>query len=207
MTDLTLYYAPQSRSMTALWVLEEIGVPYKLEVLSFDDGSMRTPEYLAVNPMGKVPALKYGGVVITEAAAICMFLADAFSKAELSIAPDDPKRGPYLKWLFFGPSCLEPAIIDKILNRPPGDSGAIAWGDLDRVLDTLGKALEQSPYLLGDRFTAADLVVGGGLRWGMMRRAVKSRPIFTDYARRIGDRPAAQRAFAREKEILAARNT
>lgn len=207
MADLTLYYAPQSRSMTALWLLEEIGEPYKLEVLNFDDGSMRTPEYLAINPMGKVPAVKYGGTVVTEAAAICTFLADEFPNAKLNVAPDDPKRGPYLKWLFFGPSCLEPAIIDKILNRPPGDRGAIAWGDLETVLDTLAKTLEKSPYLLGDRFTTADLVVGGGLRWGMMRRAIKSRPVFSDYAKRIGERPAAQRAFAREKEIIAARKT
>jgi glutathione S-transferase len=207
MTDLTLYYAPQSRSMTALWLLEELGEPYKLEVLHFDDGSMRTPEYLAINSMGKVPAVKYGDAVITEAAAICTYLADEFPKAKLNIAPDDPKRGPYLKWLFFGPSCLEPAVIDKILNRPPGDGGAIAWGDLDRVLDTLAKALEKSPYLLGDRFTAADLVVGGGLRWGMMRRAIKPRPVFSDYAKRIGERPAAQRAFAREKEIIAAQKS
>lgn len=106
--------------MTALWLLEEIGEPYKLEVLNFDDGSMRTPEYLAINPMGKVPAVKYGDTVITEAAAICTYLADEFPNAKLNVAPDDPKRGSYLKWLFFGPSCLEPAIIDKILNRPPG---------------------------------------------------------------------------------------
>lgn len=207
MTDLTLYYAPQSRSMTALWLLEEIGEPYKLKILNFDDGSMRTPEYLAINPMGKVPAVKYGETVITEAAAICTFLADEFPNAKLNVALDDPRRGPYLKWLFFGPSCLEPAVIDKILNRPSGDRGAIAWGDLDRVLDTLAKTLEKSPYLLGDRFTTADLVVGGGLRWGMMRRAVKPRPVFSDYAKRIGERPAAQRAFAREKEIIAARKT
>lgn len=207
MTDLTLYYAPQSRSMTALWLLEEIGEPYKLKVLNFDDGSMRTPEYLAINPMGKVPAVKYGETVITEAAAICTFLADEFPNAKLNVALDDPKRGPYLKWLFFGPSCLEPAIIDKILNRPAGDRGAIAWGDLETVLDTLAKTLEKSPYLLGDRFTTADLVVGGGLRWGMMRRAVKPRPVFSDYAKRIGERPAAQRAFAREKEIIAVRKS
>jgi glutathione S-transferase len=207
MTDLTLYYATQSRSMTVLWLLEEIGEPYKLEVLNFDDGSMRTPEYLAINPMGKVPAVKYGDVVVTEAAAICTYFADEFPKAKLNVAPDDPKRGPYLKWLFFGPSCLEPAIIDKILNRPPGDRGAIAWGDLESVLDTVAKTLEKTPYLLGDRFTTADLVVGGGLRWGMMRRAIKSRPVFSDYAKRIGERPAAQRAFAREKEIIAAQKS
>jgi glutathione S-transferase len=205
MSALTLYYAPQSRSMTALWMLEEISEPYMLEVLDFDDGSMRTPEYLAINPMGKVPAVQHGDVIVTEAAAICTYLADVFPQAKLNIPLNDPRRGPYLKWLFFGPSCLEPPIIDKILNRPSGDRVAIGWGNLDAVLDTLTQALKKSPYLLGDQFTAADLVVGGGLRWGMMRRAVKPRPEFSDYAKRIGERPAAKRAFAREKEILAAR--
>lgn len=204
MPPLTLYYAPQSRSMTVLWMLEEIGEPYELKVLNFDDDSMRTPEYLAINPMGKVPAITYGDTAITEAAAICTFLADAFPRATLNVPPDDPQRGPYLKWLFFGPSCLEPAIIDKILDRPVGDRGAIGWGNLGAVLDTLEKTLAKSRYLVGSRFTAADLIVGGGLRWGMMRRAVKPRPVFSEYAKRIGERPAAQRAFAREKEIIAA---
>jgi glutathione S-transferase len=204
MADLTLYHAPQSRSATALWMIEEIGEPYKLEVRRFDDGSMRTPEYLAINPMGKVPALKHGEAIITEAAAICCYLADIFPKAKLNIPVGDPRRGPYLKWLFFGPSCFEPAIIDKMLKREPGERSAIGWGDLELVLDTISKAIEKGPFLFGDQFTAADLLIGGGLRWGMMTKNVPVRPEFSTYAQRVGDRPAAKRASAKDKEIAAA---
>jgi glutathione S-transferase len=204
MADLTLYHAPQSRSASALWMLEEIGEPYKLEVRRFDDGSLRTPEYLAINPMGKVPALKHGEAIITESAAICCYLADAFPGAKLNIPVGDPRRGPYLKWLFFGPSCFEPAIIDKMLKREPGDRGAIGWGNLELVLDTISKAIEKGPYLFGDQFTAADLLIGGGLRWGMMTKNVPPRPEFSAYAQRVGDRPAAKRASAKDKEIAAA---
>ena len=202
---IQLYWSPRSRSFSAIWLLEETGLPYERVLTDISTGAQKAPEYLAINPMGKVPAIRYGGTVITEAAAICTFLADAFPQARLSVPFDDPQRGPYLKWLFFGPSCLEPAIIDKILDRPAGDRGAIGWGNLDAVLGTLEKALAISPYLVGSHFTAADLIVGGGLRWGMMRRAVKPRPVFSEYAKRIGERPAAQRAFAREREIIAAR--
>jgi glutathione S-transferase len=204
MSDLTLYHAPQSRSATALWMLEEIGEPYKIEVHRFDDGSLRTPTYLAINPMGKVPALKHGDAIITEAAAICCYLADAFPKAKLNIPIGDLRRGPYLKWLFFGPSCFEPAIIDKMLKREPGERTATGWGNLDLVLDTISKAIEKGPYLFGDQFTAADLLIGGGLRWGMMTKSVPIRPEFSAYAQRVGDRPAAKRASVKDKEIAAA---
>jgi glutathione S-transferase len=200
MSDLTLYHAPQSRSATALWMLEEIGEPYALEVRRFDDGSLRKPEYLAINPMGKVPALKHGEAIITEAAAICCYLADTFPGAKMNIPAGDPRRGPYLKWLFFGPSCFEPAVIDKMLKREPGERVAIGWGNLELVLDTISKAIEKGPYL----FTAADLLIGGGLRWGMMTKSVPIRPEFSAYAQRVGDRPAAKRAIAKDKEIMAA---
>lgn len=204
MAGLTLFHAAQSRSASALWMLEEIGEPYDIKIHRFDDGSMRTPEYLAINPMGKVPALKHGDAVITESAAICCYLADEFPKAKMNIPVGDPRRGPYLKWLFFGPSCFEPAIIDKMLKREPGDRGAIGWGNMDLVLDTISKAIEKGPFLFGDQFTAADLIIGGGLRWGMMMKTVVFRPEFTAYAKRVGDRPAAKRASAKDKEIAAA---
>ena len=204
MADLTLYYVPRSRAAGALWMLEEVGEPYTLEVLRFDDGSLRKPEYLAINPMGKVPALKHNGAVITESAAICTYLADAFPKAKLNIPVGDPRRGVYLKWLFFGPSCLEPAMIDKMLKREGGDQSAIGWGNLDRVLDTIAKAIEKGPYIFGDEFTAADLIIGGGLRYGMMSRAIPLRPEFSAYAQRVGDRPAAKRANAKDRELAEA---
>jgi len=204
MAELTLFHAPQSRSATVLWMLEEIGEPYDLKIYRFDDGSLRAPEYLAINPMGKVPAIKHGDAVVTESAAICCYLADAFPKAQMNIPLGDPRRGPYLKWLFFGPSCFEPAIIDKMLKREPGDRGAIGWGNIDLVLDTVSKAVEKGPFLFGDHFTAADLIIGGGLRWGMMMKNIAPRPEFTAYAQRIGDRPAAKRANAKDREIAAA---
>jgi len=204
MAELTLFHAPQSRSATVLWMLEEIGEPYDLKIYRFDDGSLRAPEYLAINPMGKVPAIKHGDAVVTESAAICCYLADAFPKAQMNIPLGDPRRGPYLKWLFFGPSCFEPAIIDKMLKREPGDRGAIGWGNIDLVLDTVSKAVEKGPFLFGDHFTAADLIIGGGLRWGMMMRNIAPRPEFTAYAQRVGDRPAAKRANAKDREIAAA---
>lgn len=203
MADLTLYHAAQSRSATALWMLEEIGKPYELKIYRFDDGSLRSPEYLAINPMGKVPALKHGETVMTETAAICCYLADTFPEAKINIPIGDLRRGPYLKWLFFGPSCLEPAIIDKMLKREPGDRGAIGWGNLDLVLDTISKTLTRGPYLLGEQFTTADVIIGGGLRWGMLMRIVAPRPEFTEYAKRVGDRSAAKRASAKDKEIAA----
>jgi len=204
MADLTLYYVPRSRAAGALWMLEEVGEPYTLEVLRFDDGSLRKPEYLAINPMGKVPALEHYGAVITESAAISTYLADAFPKAKLNIPVGDPRRGVYLKWLFFGPSCLEPAMIDKMLKREGGDQSAIGWGNLDRVLDTIAKAIEKGPYIFGDEFTAADLIIGGGLRYGMMSRAIPPRPEFSAYAQRVGDRPAAKRANAKDRELAEA---
>src|ERR1700687_3515424 len=190
MADLTLYHAPQSRSATALWMLEEIGEPYNLEVRRFDDGSLRKPEYLAINPMGKVPALKHGDAVITEAAAICCYLADTFPGAKMNIPAGDARRGPYLKWLFFGASCFEPAVIDKMLKREPGERVAIGWGNLELVLDTISKAIEKGPYLFGDQFTAADLMIGGGLRWGMMTEKVPGRAAFSVHAESGGERPA-----------------
>src|ERR1700730_209573 len=204
MADLTLYHAPQSRSATALWMLEEIGEPYRLEIFRFDDGSLRKPEYLAINPMGKIPALKHGEAIITEAAAICCYLADTFPGAKMNIPAGDPRRGPYLKWLFFGPSCFEPAVIDKMLKRESGERAALGGENLEVVLATSPKAIEKGPYLFGYQFTAADLLIGGGLRWGMMTKSVPIRPEFSAYAPRVGDRPAAKRASGQDKEIIAA---
>src|SRR5947207_2896095 len=168
MAQLKLYHISPSRSSIVLWMLEEVGEPYDLHVLSMSKGENRQPAYLAVNPMGKVPALDHNGVVITEAAAICCYLADAFPKAGLSVPVGDPRRGPYLKWLFFGPSCVEPSMTDKMMKREPASRSAVGWGDIDTVVDVLAKALEKGPYLLGDQFTAADVIIGSGLRWGMM---------------------------------------
>ena len=161
MAKLTLYHAAPSRSSITRWMLEEIGEPYDIHLLSLNKGDNRAPEFLAVNPMGKVPALKHGDVVITEAAAICAYLADEFPRAKLNVPVGDPRRGVYLKWLFFGPSCIEPAIIDRAAPRKEeARRGMLGYGDFDTVMDVVAKAVSKGPYLLGEQFTAADVVIG-----------------------------------------------
>jgi len=198
MTDLTLYHISPSRSSIVLWMLEEIGEPYEVKLLDMKSGENRQPAYLAVNPMGKVPAIRHNGVVITEAAAICCYLADRFPAAALNVPIEDAERGPYLKWLFFGPSCIEPAMIDQMAKREGMRISALGWGDLDSVVSVLRAALARGPYLLGERFTAADVVIGSGLRWGMMFKGIPPQPEFLDYTERLAERPALKRAEARD---------
>jgi glutathione S-transferase len=204
MSSLTLYHAAPSRSSIALWMLEEVGEPFDIHLLSFKKGETRAPDYLEVNPMGKVPALKHGDVVVTEAAAICTYLADAFPQARLNVPVGDPRRGPYLKWLFFGPTCVEAAIMDRSFPRagePPRQ--ALGYGDHESVMNVLSEAVRKGPYLLGEQFTAADVVIGSGLRWGMMFKGIPERPEFVAYAGRLAERPAAKRATAKDKELAA----
>ena len=146
--------------------------------------------------MGKVPALRHGDAVITEAAAICTYLADEFPQARLNVPIGDPRRGLYLKWLFFGPSCIEPAMIDRAFPRKEeAPRGTLGYGDFDTVMDVLAKAVAPGPYLLGEQFTAADVVIGSTLRWGMMFKLMPERPEFTAYVGRLMQRPALQRAL------------
>src|SRR5947209_8758411 len=199
MARLVLYHAAPSRSSIVHWMLEEVGEPYDLHLLSLQAGGNRAPPYLAVNPMGKVPALRHGDVVITEAAAICAYLADAFPRAKLSIPIGDPRRGIYLKWLFFGPSCLEPAMMDRASpRREEPRRGMLGYGDFDTVINVLARAVSAGRYLMGEQFTAADVVIGSGLRFGMMFKLIPERPEFTAYVGRLGERPALQRAVAKD---------
>jgi glutathione S-transferase len=205
MSNLTLYHAAPSRSSIALWMLEEVGEPFDIHLLSFKKGETRAADYLKVNPMGKVPALKHGDVVVTEAAAICTYLADAFPQAGLNVPIGDPRRGPYLKWLFFGPTCVEAAIMDRSFPRagePPRQ--ALGYGDHESVINVLSEAVQKGPYLLGEQFTAADVVIGSGLRFGMMFKGLPERPEFVAYAGRMAERPAAKRAAEKDKELAAA---
>jgi glutathione S-transferase len=149
MAKLTLYHAAPSRSSIVRWMLEELGEPYDIHLLSLSKGEQLAPDYLAINPMGKVPALKHGDAVITEAAAICTYLADEFPHARLNIPAGDPRRGPYLKWLFFGPSCIEPAIIDRAAPRKEeARRGMLGYGDFDSVMNVVAKAVGKGPYLM-----------------------------------------------------------
>ena len=203
MAKLTLYHAAPSRSSITRWMLEEIGEPYEVHLLSLSKGDNRTPEYLAVNPMGKVPALKHGETVITEAAAICTYLADAFPQAGLNIPVGDPRRGTYLKWLFFGPSCVEPAITERAFPRKePPQRAALGFGDFDTVVDVLAKAAAAAqPYLLGNTFTAADVVIGSGLRWGTMFKLLPERAEFKPYMAALAERPALRRATEKDAAL------
>src|SRR5262249_40731842 len=193
------------RSSIVRWMLEEVGEPYDIHLLDLQRGDTRAPAYLAVNPMGKVPALRHGDVVITEGAAICAYLADEFPKARLNVPVGDPRRGVYLKWRFVGPSGVEPAIADRAYPRAEGPSAStLGYGSYDAVVDVLAQAVAQGPYLMGDHFTAADVVIGSGLRWGMMFKLLPERPEFTAYVGRLSERPALQRATAKDKELAAA---
>jgi glutathione S-transferase len=202
MAKLTLYHAAPSRSSIARWMLEEIGEPYEIKLLRLSEGDQQKPDYLAINAMGKVPALRHGDVVITESAAICTYLADAFPQARLNVPIGDPRRGIYLKWLFFGPGCLEPAVIDRAAPRKEEPRRAmLGYGDFDTVMNVLAKAVEKGPWLMGEQFTAADVVIGANIRWGMIFKLLPERKEFLDYSARIAARPAAQRAEAKDKEL------
>jgi glutathione S-transferase len=204
MADLLLYHAAPSRSATVRWMLEEVGEPYDIHLLKLSEGDQQKPDYLAVNPQGKVPALRHKGVVITEVAAICTYLADEFPKAGLSIPIGHPQRGIYLQWLFFGPSCMEPAITDRAFPRKdPPRAAAVGYRDADSLADIVAKAVAKGPYLMGDQFTAADVVVGAAVRWGTMFKIFPERDAFKPYIERIAARPAMQRAEAKDQALAA----
>lgn len=205
MSDLTLFTNPQSRGRIARWMLEEVGEPYETRILDFE--AMKTPDYLAINPMGKVPAIKHGDTVVTEAAAICAYLADAFPDKGLAPPARDPARGPYYRWLFFAAGCVEPAATAKALGTlPPADKkGMVGYGDYDDTIDTLEGALNGREYIAGGGFSAADVYVGSQLGWGMMFGTIEKRPVFEDYVARLQARPAAQRANQLDDAAVAQR--
>ena len=202
MADLTLYHASPSRSSIVLWMLEELGQPYDVHLVSFKKGENLMPEYLAINSMGKVPALRHRDVVISEVSAICTYLADEFPEAKLNIPVGDPRRGPYLRWMFFGPSVIEPAIIDRAYPRKETVRRAtLGYGDFDTVMNVLAQATAAAdPYLFGEQFTAADVVIGSQLRWAMLFKLIPERPEFVSYVERLNARPAAQRAHEKDAE-------
>lgn len=189
-----LYWSPRSRSFSGLWILEEAGQPYERVLTDISTGAQKKPEYLAINPMGKVPALKDGDATIAEAAAICAYVAERYPQAKLAPPVGDPRRAKYLQWLFFGPSCIEPALI-QIFTKLDVPSSTAAWGDATQVFDVLDKALKKGPWLLGDDFSAADVVIGSGLNFAIrLFKMVPTRPSFDRYLDACAARPAFQRA-------------
>lgn len=203
-STLTFYHSPRTRSSGAFVLLEELGVPFTLKVLDMQAGAQRQPEYLAVNPMGKVPAIVHGDALITEQIAIFIYLADAFSQAQLAPGLDDPLRGPYLRWMAFYAGCFEPAVADRALKREPGLQRMLGYGDFDSMLATLVTQLAAGPYLLGTRFSALDVLWGSGLRWTTHFKIVPELPEIMLYVEAFDARPSVRKVDARDAELLAA---
>jgi glutathione S-transferase len=193
---LVFYTNPLSRGRLVRWVLEELGEPYRTEVVDY--AQMRSPAYLAINPMGKVPAIRHGEVLVTEGAAICAYLADAFPQAGLAPPPGDPARGPYYRWLFFAAGPLEAAITDRRLGVEPTaeQRRMVGYGSYREVLDVIADELAAREYLAGDRFSAADVYMASHLAFGMMTQMIEPRPAFEAYVSRLKTRPAWGRAAA-----------
>ena len=192
-SPLVFYTNPHSRGRIARWMLEEIGEPYDTRILEYG-AEMKSPEYLAINPMGKVPAITHDGAVVTECAAICAYLADAFPQAGL--APPLPQRASYYRWLFFAAGPLEAALMNRGLGiEIPEDKQAMAgYGNLQLTLDTLEHAVASSEYIAGSTFTAADVYVGAHVGWGLQFGTMEKRDAFVAYAERVNDRDAFRRA-------------
>jgi len=199
--DLVFYTHPMSRGRIVRWMLEEVGQPYRTEVLDYAT-TMKAPEYLAINPMGKVPALRHGEAVVTEAAAICAYLADAFPAAGL--APPQDRRAAYYRWLFFGAGPLEQAATNKALGLevPAGREAMVGFGSLAAVLHALEQAVSHDRYVAGEKFSAADVYLGAQIGWGMQFGTIEKRPAFERYWDRIGTRTAALRAKAIDDALL-----
>src|SRR5271166_1188161 len=204
MTDELIFYThPMSRGRIVRWMLEEIGRPYRTELLDYGT-TMKAPAYLSINPMGKVPAIRHGDTVVTEAAAICAYLADAFPEAGLAPPPGSRERGPYYRWFFFAAGPLDAAVTDKALGFeiPVEREGMVGYGNIERALAALEGALYRSEYIAGDRFTAADVYVGWLIGWGMLYRGIDKRPAFEDYWVRLVARPAYLRAKAIDDKLI-----
>ncbi len=191
--DLVLFTNPMSRGRIARWMLEEVGIPYRREILTFG-GTMKDDGYRKLNPMGKVPAIVHGQTVVTECAAICAYLADAFPQAGL--APPPRERADYYRWMFFAAGPVEASVSNKALGFevPPDRQGMIGYGSYEDVLDTLQKAVSGRAYIAADYFTAADVYVGAHLSWGLQFGSIEERPGFREYMERMTSRPAAVRA-------------
>lgn len=201
---LTFFHAPNSRSTGVLTLLEELGCDYDLHVLNLKTGEQRRPEYLSVNPMGKVPAIRHGDAVVTEQPAVYLYLADLFPEAGLAPPIGDALRGPYLRWLVFYGSSFEPAVIDKSQQRAPAPAATSPYGDYDTMLAALTGQLARGPYLFGERFTAADVLWGVALAWTTAFKLVPALPPIQAYIERVNTRPAVARAREKDARLAAA---
>lgn len=199
---ITFYTNPMSRGQIARWMLEESGAPYEQVLLEYGT-TMKSPEYLAVNPMGKVPAIVHRGQVVTEGAAICCYLADAFPDARL--APTVEERADYYRWMFFAAGPVEAAITNRSMKWevPSGRSMSVGYGSYDEAISGLERAVADKQYVCGDRFTAADVYVGSQIDWGLAFGTIPTRPSFETYAQRLRERPAYKRAKDIDNALIA----
>ncbi|SER68839.1 glutathione S-transferase [Pseudomonas sp. NFACC02] len=187
---ITLFHAPQSRSAGVRILLEELGAPHELHVINMKAGEQRSAPYLAINPLGKLPAIRHRGMLVTEQVAIYIYLADLFPEAGMAPRLDNPLRGPYLRWLALYGACYEPALVDRALKREPGPAAISPYGSFDVVLDTVLGELGDKPYLLGETISAADILWGTSLRWSSAFGLLPERLVISDYIARISGRPA-----------------
>jgi glutathione S-transferase len=200
---ITFFHSPNTRSTGVAILLEALGAQYQTHILNMTAGEQRQPAYLAINPMGKVPAIRHGDALVTEQAAIFIYLADLFPASGLAPAINDPLRGPYLRWLSYYGSCLEPAAVDHFLKREPGPPRMMPYGDYDTVLQTIANQLRPGPYLLGDSFTAADILWGTALKWMTGFKVVPELPEIVAYVERVCSRPEFARVSARDAALAA----
>lgn len=198
---ITLYHHPFSRAATVVWMLEELAVPYELRFVDLKGGEQKSPAHRALNGMGKLPVLVDGEVVVSETAAVGLYLADRYALGRLAPEPDHPERGAYLRWCVFGPSVIEPACLAKSVGFTYGP-GQAGFGTYEEMLDTVEGGLRAGPWLLGERFSMADVLVGSTLRWMISFKMMEARPTFTDYVARTDARPARQAAFARNAAVV-----
>jgi glutathione S-transferase len=202
--QVTLFHSPNTRSTGALTLLEELGADYKLHVLNMKQGEQRASAYLAINPMGKVPAVMHNGALVTEQVAVYLYLADLYADKGLAPQIGDPLRGPYLRWMVYYGSCFEPAVVDKSQKREPAPQGMSPYGDFDTMLKTLTDQLAKGPYILGEKFSAADVLWASALTWITMFGLVEATPVIKAYVERANARPAVARARAKDAELAAA---
>lgn len=206
MTDadrIVLFHSPNTRSSGTLTLLEELGAPYELRVLNMRAGEQRQPAFLTVNPMGKVPAILHGGVLVTEQVAIYLYLADLFPASGLAPALGDRRRGPYLRWMAFYAGCFEPAVVDKAMKREPAPAAMSPYGDFETVMATLHAQLRAGPFILGQDFSAADILWGSALLWTTMFGLVPESPEIKSYVERTSQRPASVRVRERDAALAA----
>lgn len=190
---VVFYYNPMSRGRIVHWMLEEIGADYEIKLLDWKKAEHKSPEYLRINPMGKIPAIVHRDTVVTECAAICAYLADAFPQAGLAPAPTSPERGTYYRWMFFTTGCLEPALMDvKFPRTKDAKASHIGYGTLGDTVNALEKAVGKG-FILGDKFSAADVLVASQIAWGMQEKELEARPAFVEYVKKCEQRPGYQR--------------